>query len=435
MKRTLSLLLIAILLLCPLFSARADDGAYIASDTYLFEPEATERLNARAAEIYEERGVAVYFFYMRTATDLINYTKDFAETYVPASDAIILGMNETLYYFYAKGETAEKVFTEGAKNSLWASFSAITGDNEGKVRAYFDAADAMLEAYFAAPALSETAAPTAEPTAEHTPAPTQMPPVSYTKGGKLTVVDSAGLLTADQVTALSGRLAQIGEKYRCDVIVATVPSLGNKTAEEYADDFFDYNGYGYGAVPDANGTTVNGDGVLLLLSMEDRDFAVSTSGYGITAFTDYGIQTDLEEAFIPYLKQNRWYDAFNAYADRCDWLLNTARKGRPYDVGYYLNGFAVAIAAIAGMLLAFIPVNSMKRQLTDVQEKSNADEYLTHDSFRLTQNSDLLLGTHTSRSVHVEAERASGGGGGFGGGSSTHTSSSGGTHGGHSGKF
>ena len=269
-----------------------------------------------------------------------------------------------------------------------------------------------------------------------TPVPTPLPPMTGTKSGKPTVVDSVGLLSASEVTALSARLAEIGEKYQCDVLVAVVPTLGNKTAEEYADDFFDYNGYGYGAVPDANGMTVNGDGVLLLLSMEDRDFAVSTSGFGIKAFTDYGIQTDLEAAFLPYLRNDNWYGAFNAYADRCDWLLNTARKGKPYDVGYYLNGVAVAIAAIAGLLLAFIPVNSMKRQLTDVHASTNADTYLTPQTFLMTQNTDLLLGSHTSRTVHVEPVRTSGGGGGgFSGGSSTHTSSSGGTHGGHSGKF
>ena len=97
---------------------------------------------------------------------------------------------------------------------------------------------------------------------------------------------------------------------------------------------------------------------------------------------------------------------------------------------------AVAIAAIAGLLLAFIPVNSMKRQLTDVHASTNADTYLTPQTFLMTQNTDLLLGSHTSRTVHVEPVRTSGGGGGgFSGGSSTHTSSSGGTHGGHSGKF
>ena len=427
MKRSLALILIALLLFCPLLAARADGGEYITCDVYLFTPEEQANLNAQARQIYETYGVAVYFFYMQEAEDLIEYTKSFAQTNVPESDAIILGMNATLRYLYAKGETAQAVFTEENKERLWTAFTSVTGDNEAKLRTYLDAASEQLAAYFDGAAPIATAAPTA--------VPTPMPPVTNTAGGKLTVVDQAGLLSAEQVTALSEKLAQIGEKYRCDVIVVTAKGLEGKTAEEYADDFFDYGGYGYGAVPDANGTTINGDGVLLLVSMEDRDFAVSTSGYGITAFTDYGIQTDMEEAFLPYLRQNRYYEAFNAYADRCDWLLKTARNGKPYDVGYYLNGVAVAIAAIIGMLLAFIPVGAMKRQLTDVHQSTDANAYLTPESFRLTQNTDLLLGTHTTRSVHVEPQRASGGGGGFGGGSSTHTSSSGGTHGGHSGKF
>ena len=423
MKRTITLLLIAILLLCPLLTAHADEQeGYVRSDLYLFEQEAYDRLNARAAQIYETRGVAAYFFYMSSATELIEYTKAFAQNEVPESDAIILGMNDSLYYFLAKGTVGAAVFTETAKDALWDAFSSVSGDAEGKIGAYFEKADETLASYF-------TAVGTPVPTS----VPTPVPSMSYTKANKPTVVDQVGILEPDQVTALSKRLAEIGEKYQCDVIVAVVDSLGRKTAEEYADDFFDYNGYGYGAVPNANGTTVNGDGVLLLLSMEDRDFAVSTSGYGITAFTDYGIQTDLEEAFLPYLKNNRWYEAFNAYADRCDWLLNTARKGKPYDVGYRVNGVAVAIAAIVGILLAFIPVGSMKRQLTDVHESTGANSYLRSDSYRITQNSDVLIGTHVARTVHVQPQRSSGGG--FSGGSSTHTSSSGGSHGGHSGKF
>ena len=81
----------------------------------------------------------------------------------------------------------------------------------------------------------------------------------------------------------------------------------------------------------------------------------------------------------------------------------------------------------------------MKRQMTSVTKQTSADRYLAPQSFTLTQNSDVLLGTNVSRSVHVVQTASSGGrsgsGGGFHGGSSTHTSSSGGTHGGHSGKF
>ena len=541
MKKALALLLIAVLLLCPVLSAHAEGGEYVKTDQGFFDQEGLDRLNARAEEILQAHGVAVYFFYMSAATELIDYTRNFAETEVAQSDAIILGLNDTLYYFFAKGETAETVFSESAQDDLWEAFRSVKGDAEGKVRAYFDKADELLAAY-----------------AESTPESTESPaPVN---GRPPRVFDRAELLTSQQRLDLIVKLNKISEAYRCDVVVATVQSLGTKTAEEFADDFFDYNGYGYDATPDANGTTVDGDGILLLLSMEDRDFAISTSGYGITAFTDYGILNYIEPSVLPYLRKNEYADAFDAFADRCEELLKLAREGRPYDcnrvytragalteaqwldaneqiaqlldrhnVALYfvydpdetdlhsavnrllderrilesnavifcanadryiyrfigsgadvftekdrlavaneimpllnnndcpaavstfisqserilnrhpLNGFMVLLALAAGGLFAFIPVNSMRRQLTDVHQNRNADAYLIPASFQLKLNSDVLLGTRTSRSVHVVVDSGgggrSGGGGSFHSGSTTHTSSSGGTHGGHSGKF
>ena len=506
--------------------------------------------------------------------------------------------------------------------------------------------------------------------------------IALTDGGKPTLVDDADLLNESQEKALSEKLKEIGTAYRCDVVVVTVNSLEGKSAEAYADDFFDYHGYGYGATPDANGTTVNGDGILLLISMAGRDFAISTSGRAITAFTDYGIQTYLEDKFLPYLSDNDYNRGFNAFADGCEYLLKTAREGVPYDyrrvyidgwsdaqllsyndraesvanhydVGIYFlenlaltdagafssdfiehrtfevnsivfvhgaNGYSIrtagavanakftnetlaavagvvdpylsagdtkgaltaymdkciaivsdyghilakgalsddarsngnirlkqlfeqygvalyflydanasdpealaknflssgtvyegnavvlgatangsgvavrgdaakekftdkqiaklvkevdanlsegnvggavsafaersesilnwkpvnwltlALGVISGGLFGFVPVNRMKRQLTDVSKQKNADAYLEPNSFALTQNSDVLLRTNVSRTVHVSESSSSGGGrsgggGGFHGGTTTHTSSSGGTHGGHSGKF
>ena len=161
--------------------------------------------------------------------------------------------------------------------------------------------------------------------------------IARTAGGKPALVDEYGLLSAEDAEALSKRLVEIGNAYQCDVIAVIVPDLGGKTAEEYADDFFDYNGYGYGAVPDASGKTIDGDGILLLLSMQDRDFAVSTSGYGITAFTDYGIQTYLENEFLPYFGRNDFRQGFLAFADACGHLLDMARSGIPYDVTHVVT--------------------------------------------------------------------------------------------------
>ena len=69
--------------------------------------------------------------------------------------------------------------------------------------------------------------------------------------------DEAGLLSEDEADSLLARLDEISERQSCDVIVVTVASLDGKTAESYADDYFDFNGYGLGQ---------DGDGILLLLS-------------------------------------------------------------------------------------------------------------------------------------------------------------------------
>lgn len=94
-------------------------------------------------------------------------------------------------------------------------------------------------------------------------------------------MDDAGLLTEEEADALLDKLEEISERQECEVAVVTVDSLEGKTSQDYADDFYDYNGYGYGK---------DDDGILLLISMEDRDYAITTYGFGITAFTDAGLQ-------------------------------------------------------------------------------------------------------------------------------------------------
>ncbi len=57
-------------------------------------------------------------------------------------------------------------------------------------------------------------------------------------------------------------------------------STDGKDINSYADDYFDENGYGIGS---------QYDGALFILDYIGREMAISTSGYGITVFTDYGI--------------------------------------------------------------------------------------------------------------------------------------------------
>ena len=81
------------------------------------------------------------------------------------------------------------------------------------------------------------------------------------------VVDEADLLTDDEESMLMATLDGISQEHLVDVVVVTVDSTGEKTPMEYADDYFDYNGYGFGE---------NFDGVILLVSMEYSDWWIST---------------------------------------------------------------------------------------------------------------------------------------------------------------
>lgn len=219
------------------------------------------------------------------------------------------------------------------------------------------------------------------------------------------VVDSADLISND--AELQERLENIGEKYGIDIVVVTVDSLSAKMATAFADDFYDYNGYA-------------DDGILFLLSMEYRDWAISTKGIGIKIFTD-SKQQDIIAAMKYDLANNNFEAAFDIFSQQCEKILINAKRTR------YIMIFGIAVAV--GLLAALITVLIMKGQLKSVRYERNAGQYLKNNSVRLTQNHDVFLYKTISKSKRESSSSSSGGG------SSTHTSSSGSTHGGSSGKF
>ena len=246
---------------------------------------------------------------------------------------------------------------------------------------------------------------------------------AFAAGDLPRLVDNADLLSAGEESALLAKLNEISERQQADIVVVTVDTLDGKTSMDYADDFYDYNGYGYGA---------DKDGVLLLISMEDRDWWMSTTGYGITAITDAGIEY-ISDAFLSDLSDGDYADTFTTYAELCDDFFTQAKAGTPYDVGHMpKQPFNIArnllIAVIVGFIIALIVTSVMKGKLKTVRFQSAANNYVKANSMNVTESRDLYLYTHIDRRVRPKETSSSGG-------SSTHTSSSGSTHGGGGGKF
>ncbi len=241
------------------------------------------------------------------------------------------------------------------------------------------------------------------------------------------VVDNAGLLSEEERQLLEARLSEISDKYSADIVVVTEDYIGSATPTEYADDFFDYNGYGRGE---------NRDGALLLISMEDRDWYVSTSGSCIDSIS-YSI---IEKHILSDLSDGNYYDAFTGYADICEKMLDKSSSGdgnysdSDYSREYlkYQLPKLIIISLVIGMIISFLIMIKYTKQLKTVRAQTKADSYVVKGSLDVRVAKDIFLYRTVSR-VRRQTDNSSSGRGGGGGG--IHTSSSGSSHGGGGGKF
>lgn len=248
------------------------------------------------------------------------------------------------------------------------------------------------------------------------------------------LVDRADLLDAVEEVVLLRQLDEISERQQLDVVVVTVDGLDGKSAMAYADDFFDYNGYGFGA---------DYDGILLLVSMEERDWWISTCGYGITAFTDAGLEY-ISDLVVAELSDGGYADAFEIFAQQCDRFITQARTGEPYDVGNmpkdpFRFGLNLLISVFIGAFTGGCVIWGLQNQLKSVRAQTGATNYSRARTPQLTVDKETYLYSTMSSRPKPKLNEGSGSGssfgGGFSGGSSIHRSSSGRFHGGRGGKF
>ena len=234
--------------------------------------------------------------------------------------------------------------------------------------------------------------------------------------------DEDGLLSETQQQEVLALLDEISERQQADFVVVTAITLGGKSPMEYADDFYDEHHYA-------------DDGVLLLICMEDRDWWISTKGFGITALTDRRID-QISDAFLSDLSNGDYASAFETFAQKSDAYFTRAKNSGTAEYDETDSGSRGAFQPIRrilicfgiGFVIALIVTGVMRGKLKSVRFQPKADDYLKEGSMQLTENRDLFLYSHLDRRAKPKDNGSSGG-------SSTHVSSSGSTHGGGGGKF
>lgn len=236
------------------------------------------------------------------------------------------------------------------------------------------------------------------------------------------LVDNAGLLSEDEYETVLEKLDTTSENLNFDIVVVTTDSVGSKTVTEYADDFYDYNGYGYGS---------DRDGAVLLISMEDRSWWISACGEGKYSLSKSKCDS-IGEDIIEYLSEGDYENAFIEFADCCGRYVVNYRNGdadTDYSYGKEpLSILAIPVSLVIGFIIAFIVVAVMKGKLKSVKFQTAADNYVKEGSMNITESRDLFLYRTVSRVAKPKNDDSSSDGG-------FHSSSSGTSHGGSGGHF
>lgn len=248
------------------------------------------------------------------------------------------------------------------------------------------------------------------------------------------VQDTAGILSSDEVRALEERAETLSESCRCAVYIVTVQDyreLNGGDVGACAEGIYSYYDLGYGS---------GRDGMLLLLSMADRDYALTSYGY----YADYCFgdhNKDLvEEAFLDRFRYDDWYGGFTAYLDHAEDVLKTAQahgltvdmedqsfSGLTYSGDRYRYGVTgklpvgakLGITVGAPSLIALLVCSLFKAQMKTAKLRTTAEEYVVPGSAALRIKEDRFVNRTQTRTLIQSSSGSRGGGGG--GGFHTHT--------------
>lgn len=195
------------------------------------------------------------------------------------------------------------------------------------------------------------------------------------------VSDQAGLLQPQEVKALQQSLDQVSQKYQVRLAVVTVQSTGGAKAGQFANVILD-------KIKDKS----NKGNMVLLLSMKERDWYISTDNNMRKMITDKAGIKALSGKFLPALKKNNYPEAFGQFAKGTDGLLAYYQKeGKPYDPANAFNPLALAIAAAVSLGIGFLVRRILIGQMNNVLPALEAGAYLDRDSFQLEEDTDNYL--------------------------------------------
>lgn len=207
------------------------------------------------------------------------------------------------------------------------------------------------------------------------------------------VTDDASLLSDSEVAALNTKLQSISSTYDVQILVITMNSINGNSPDWYIEYLYDTRDLGYGS---------NRDGVLLLVCMNIREYRILTNGLANEAIGKSGIE-DIGNTIVPDLTSGNYADAFDKFADSCEYYLDGHINGFPFKWTKNLL-ISLGIGLIIGIVVALI----LKGQLKSVRRQNQANVYIKPGSMKLTHCSDFFLYRTVQRRRKTSSNSGSG---------------------------
>ena len=234
------------------------------------------------------------------------------------------------------------------------------------------------------------------------------------------VKDAAGLMSDAERQTLESKAGELADRYGTGVYVLTVDDYrsygGSSSIELWTEKLYLDNQLGLGSEQ---------NGVILALSMAERDYCLKIYGSdALFAYTDYA-QGQLTDRFVSSFRNNDWYGGFSAYLNFGEKILKEAADGTPMERTVNWAGM-IGGSSLLSLLIGFITgkgrVGSLRRTMKNTGIKRTAVNYISHESgMYMRSKQDHYVNTTVNRVRVSSSQNKTGGHGGGGGGTSVNS--------------
>ncbi len=396
MKRILSLTLSLFFILLTLSTASAAEGFFVFDNADYFTEESISEIDTKLSAFSTDTDHEIYLLtkYGEGSQQNSNeYAHNFIEVNGLGLDGttgfvVFLDLDSEIHALYDFGEGCDEIFTDNFTTALNYSLTVSYSQNDYE-SAFIDAVEntySFLEfGTYSFLYSVETQAETA--------------PVSAVD--KKYVSDDANVLSDEQEAELTKLTSRILFYHDIDAAVHISNGISGMTVEEYANKYYEENGFAYNCI-------------LLVFDPILREYYILTNGYPTIAFYDSNLDS-LVSSVTEYLSKNEYYEASDVFLQNVYGYLEAIHNDNEFNYSFSQPSKTMTsvilkrevILIIVSLVVAGVVIFILQSKMNTARQKTQANDYLVDGSLNITASGDYFISKNVVR-VPKQSNNSSG---------------------------